>query len=214
MTATPARLLLAVVVGLLLAACQTSPPTLPPTESGVVIFEDDFSTNTGLWTEANDAGDYALVTQGLLIINVTTINQVVLSLTNFTLQNFDMRVRATQMAGPNDNGYGVIFGYTGPDSLYRFDIAGDGYWGVSRYQSGAWQPIVVLTQHSAISPGAATNDLRIVSDAGTVWFYCNEQLLGNALLNVPEGRVGVFASTFDAPDVQVAFDNVIVTAVR
>lgn len=214
MTPIRARLLFAVVFGLLLAACQTRPPTPPSVESGAVIFEDDFSANTGLWTETNDAGDYALVTQGVLIVNVAATNQVVLSLTNFTLQNFDMRVSATQVAGPNENGYGLIFGYTGPDSLYRFDIAGDGHWGVSRYQAGAWQPIVALTPHAAITTGAATNDLRVVSDAGTVWFYCNEQLLGNVLLTVPEGRVGLFASTFDTSGVQIAFDDVVVTAVR
>jgi len=203
--------LAASLISLLLAACDSPAPT---SSAGSELFKDDFSQDSGLWEIFSDEnGASAAIADGHMVITVAAPSTVGFSIAVINLTDFDLTVTTTQISGGLANGYGVIFRYIDQNNFYRFDISGDGLWGVSRRLKDQWVPILELTASSAIQTGYASNTLRLVARGGQFEFYANGVLLGQAAdANLPVGRIGLFASTFDDPDTLVSFDDLVIVS--
>lgn len=200
---------------LVLGACARLEAGPPPTPAGAgvsagTVFYDSFEQDAGVWDVYDAAEASAVIADGELGISVTDAGQVAISLVGFNLSDFDLSVDAVQAEGPVDNGYGIIFRYLGPDDFYRFDISGDGHWGLSRYVNDDWTLLVPLTASDAIRPPGETNTLRVVMQGTTAQLFVNGVNLHEAEVLRGTGRVGLFASSFDAANVRVQFDNVTV----
>lgn len=207
------RIVLAVsLLGLLLAACDDGPA--PTSSAGSELFKDDFSQDSGLWEIfSGENGASVAIANGHMEITVTTKAIVGVSIAVINLTDFDLTVTTTQISGGLANGYGVIFRYVDENNFYRFDISGDGLWGVSRRLDEQWIPIVGLTASPAIQTGYASNTLRLVARGDQFEFYANGVLLGQAAdANLPVGRIGLFAGTFDDPNTQVSFDALVIVS--
>jgi hypothetical protein len=208
----PKIILIISLLGLLLAACDDGPA--PTTSAGAELFKDDFSQDSGLWEIfADENGASAAIADGHLEITVNTKSIVGFAMAAINLTDFDLTVTTTQISGGLANGYGVIFRYIDESNFYRFDISGDGLWGVSRRLNDQWIPIVELTASPAIQTGYASNTVRLVVRGSQFEFYANGVLLGQATdANLPVGRIGLFASTFDDPDTRVSFDDLVIVS--
>jgi hypothetical protein len=203
--------LAASLISLLLAACDSPAPT---SSAGSELFKDDFSQDSGLWEIFSDEnGASAAIADGHMVITVAAPSTVGFSIAVINLTDFDLTVTTTQISGGLANGYGVIFRYIDQNNFYRFDISGDGLWGVSRRLKDQWVPILELTASSAIQTGYASNALRLVARGGQFEFYANGVLLGQAAdANLPVGRIGLFASTFDDPNTRASFDDLVIVS--
>ena len=207
------RIVLAVsLISLLLAACDDGPA--PTSSAGSELFKDDFSQDSGLWEIfTGENGASVAIADERMGITVAAPSTVGVSIAAINLTDFDLTVTTTQISGGLANGYGVIFRYIDENNFYRFDISGDGLWGVSRRLEDQWIPIVELTASSAIQTGYASNTLRVVARGDRFEFYANGVLLGQAAnANLPVGRIGLFASTFDDPDTHVSFDDLVIVS--
>lgn len=205
------RLLITLCV--VLTACNTVEPlpTLAPKPPTRVVdtFQDDFSKDLGVWQTFVEAKAAAEITDGHLNITVKEPFTVSLSIAALNLNDFDLSVTTTQTSVGASNGYGVIFRYIDDRNFYRFDIGGDSQWAISRRMREQWIHLSELKSSSAIKPSPASNTLRIVARGDAFEFYANSTLLGKINdSNLAIGRIGLFASTFDDPKTQVAFDNV------
>lgn len=197
------RLFLLVI---LLAACQPTPsptPVLP-------LFYDDFSQNRGLWEIFSEADAKAQIDNGQMDLTITQPGKIALAMSALNVADFDLSVSSTLTGGGLTNSYGLVFRYIDNGNFYRLDLTGDGLWGVSRRLNDQWISMVDLKASPAIQVGLTKpNALRILARGGTFMFYANGTLLGSVSdNNLPVGRIGLFASTFDDPTVQVGFDNV------
>ena len=67
--------------------------------------------------------------------------------------DFVLDVDATQVDGPNDNSYGVIFRYVDDRNFYRLDISGDGYFAVFKYKDGKWTKVQDYTETAGRQAG-------------------------------------------------------------
>lgn len=124
------------------------------------------------------------------------------------------QVEATQLEGPLDNGYGLMF-RVDPDSnsFYLFEVSGDGYvWiGVCEDSCEEEQPLAGegWIASDAVRQGYnAINVLRVRAEGGNMIFFVNDQEVGRVTDNtLGSGDIGIMVETLGQGGVLVAFDN-------
>jgi len=136
-------------------------------------------------------------------------NQLAWAFAGREFSDFHLIVEATQVAGPDDNEYGVLVRMEDTDHFYRFSISGDGYYLVSKYDGEVWTPLSGDWMLSdAVQTGAATNLLEIVCQGATMVFLVNgEQLVQVEDADYSRGDIGLYAGSFFEPGVEIHFDN-------
>ncbi len=192
-----------------LAACQPAPT---PTQT-LPLFYDDFGQNRGLWELFNEDGATSQIANGQLSISITEPHTVAFSISALNISDFELTIQTSVAGGGLTNSYGLVFRYVDNRNFYRLDLTGDGLWGVSRRLNDQWISIVELKASPAIQTGLnKPNMIKILGRSGSFMFYANGTLLGAINdNNLPVGRIGVFASTFDDATAQVSFDEISVT---
>lgn len=151
--------------------------------------------------------------------------------------DFDYTVMAAAVGGPENNGYGVVFRYTNPDNTYAFHISSDGYYRVVRTVGGVSKDLSAWIRSDLINLGiGGVNTIRVVGQGASFQFFINGQQVQVCIPDTPTGtstysagqcvggqmldtltdsalttgQIGVTVTTPDAPDVEAAFDNVVV----
>ncbi len=195
--------LLVVALVVLLVACG----------GGQLPWSDDFSDPASGWQAESDASAEVGYYEGVMRLLVKVPNRLAWASAGREFSDFHLAVEATQVAGPDDNEYGILVRVRDADHFYRFSISGDGYYQVSKYDGEEW---VVLsgdwTPSDAIRMGVATNLLEVVCQGTTMTFLANGVTLTQVEdRSYPRGDVGLYAGSFFEPGVEVHFDDLIVT---
>lgn len=176
-------------------------------------WSDDFSDPAGGWQAESDASAEVRCYEGVMRLLVKVPNRLAWASAGREFSDFRLAVEATQVAGPDDNEYGVLVRMRDADHFYRFSISGDGYYLVSKYDGGAWEVLNGdWTSSDAIHLGAVTNLLEVVCQGATMTFLVN----GVTLTQVEDssysrGDIGLYAGSFFEPGVEIHFDNLTVT---
>ena len=193
----------------LLAACGPALTSLP--------YTDDFSNPNSGWKTVNDPAIKINYQDGALHFNIPELDTLAWSVPKEKrFGDFVLDVDATQVEGPNDNSYGVIFRYVDDRNFYRLDISGDGYFAVFKYKDGKWTKLQDYTETPAVKQGVATNHLQVIAKGNQFTFNVNDQPVKTfSDSDFPNGNVGVTAGTlFDNADVHIAFDNLRVSELK
>ena len=170
-------------------------------------YSDNFD-EPGAWDSGDDANALAGVRDGRYEILVRASSGIYRGSSPEQFADGVYEVRATQIAGPLDNGYGMVIKLD-PDSnsFYMFEISGDGYvWaGLCQEQcdNQGWQAAPAVNQ-GLDNP----NQLRIAVNGPEMVFSVNGTevaRLNDATIN--QGQVGFLVETFGGGGVQVAFDD-------
>jgi hypothetical protein len=191
-----------VLAALLLVACAGG-------GEGALPWSDDFSNPTSGWKTESDSSAEVAYQNGAMRIFVKTPNSLAWASAGRTFSDLRLTVEATQVAGPDDNEYGVLMRMQDPDHFYLFSISGDGYYLVSKYDgkerenlTGDW------STSDAIHRGAATNTLEVICQGSTMTFVVNGvQLAQIEDADYRTGDIGLYAGTFFEPGAEVHFDN-------
>ena len=176
-------------------------------------WSDDFSDPAGGWQAESDASAEVRCYEGVMRLLVKVPNRLAWASAGREFSDFRLAVEATQVAGPDDNEYGVLVRMRDADHFYRFSISGDGYYLVSKYDGGVWEVLNDdWTSSAAIHLGAVTNLLEVVCRGATMTFLVN----GVTLMQVEDGSysrgdIGLYAGSFFEPGVEIHFDNLTVT---
>lgn len=131
-------------------------------------------------------------------------------------------VEATQVDGPLDNGYGMLFRVDDEnDDFYLFEISGDGYVWIGRYRNGGNDEIEPLVgdgwmESTAVNTGLNTvNKLKVEAEDANMIFYVNNQEVGRVTDDAfNKGDIGLIVRTLGAGGVRVQFDNFSVTPIQ
>lgn len=183
-------------------------------------FTDDFSNDKSGWETLGSADPVASMAyeNGQLRILVKQANVTQWSLARKNLTNAAIEVDATtNLAGPTDNGYGVIFRLKDRKNFYHFEISSDGYWRAGIVKDDKWENWGDWQQHPAIKPGiGVTNRIRVELLGDKFTFSVNGSKVSDKQdATFSEGDFGVFAqSQFNVPGVDISFDNVNVTEAK
>jgi Domain of Unknown Function (DUF1080) len=194
---------------LVLSACGPALTPLP--------YADDFSTPDGGWKTANDETIKIGVQDGALHFTIDDLDTIAWSTPkDKRFGDFVLDVDATQVEGPNDNTYGVIFRYQDDRNFYRLDISGDGYFAVFKRKDSAWTKVQDYVESAAVKQGNATNHLQVIAKGSQFTFNVN----GEAVKTFSDGdfssgNIGLTAGTlFENAGVHIAFDNLKVSEVK
>jgi len=203
------RLLLLLIVLAVLSACGPALTPLP--------FAEDFSTTTHGWKTANDDAIKISQHDGALYFTIDDLDTIAWSTPkDKRFGDFVLDVDATQVDGPNDNTYGVIFRYQDDRNFYRLDISGDGYFAVFKRKDGVWTKVQDYVESAAVKQGNATNHLQAIGKGKQFTFNVNGETVKTfSDGDFPSGNIGVTAGTlFDNAGVHIAFDNLTVSEVK
>ncbi len=172
-------------------------------------WSDDFSGPASIWQTESDASAEIEYHEGVMRVLVNVPNRLAWASAGRKFSDFHLTVEATQIAGPDDNEYGVLVRMRDTDHFYRFSISGDGYYQVSKYDEGEWTALSGdWTPSDAIQTGAAMNLLEVVCQGATMTLLVNGVTLAQVEDgSYPRGDVGLYAGTFFEPGVEVHFDN-------
>lgn len=205
------RLLLPVALLLIgiLAACRggSAPYAEPFDEPGTWTVGDDTYTEGKI-----EGGVYDLLIKGDDVRRWTHAGE--------SFGDGVYQVETTQVEGPLDNGFGMIFrADTDAGNFYLFKISGDGYVWIGRYRDSAEEMAIVgnhWIQSTAVQQGLnATNVLRVQAESGNLIFFVNNQEVGRITDNAfSSGDIGLFAETLGSPGVRVHFDNFTVEPIQ
>jgi hypothetical protein len=196
------------------AALSLTPTPLPSPTPKIVLFADSEFTDSCALDSSTDVerfvehGQYNMRVLTPLFVAWTKCTQVEYS-------DFVIEVDATQVSGPDNNSYGVIFRH-GLDAkeFYTFLISGDGFYVFTVDSADRAEPEILVdwTESSAIKKGAQTNHIKIAAVGGNMKYYVNDQFLGEVQdTRFSTGVVGFFTGSLDEGGVQVSFDNLVIS---
>ncbi len=213
------------VLALILTACSRLPgtPSIGPSDVDLgggptpviltLVYQDNFADQSSGWDDAFDTYTTKQYGGDRYHIEVRAPDLFAWGLSNRNISDFVLEVKARQEDGPDNNCYGVIFRYQDPDNFYRFDVTGDGFFLLSKFVAGRWLTLVDWTTSPAIHRGVAENTLRISCLGQSISAYVNGQLVASVLDDTfRQGDIGLFAGTFDQPDVEISYDDLVVWA--
>ncbi len=176
-------------------------------------WQEDFST-PGAWLVETDAAAQVAIEEGVLSVHVLVPNQLAWGAAGRDLGDFQLRVEATQVAGPDDNEYGVLVRMQDADDFYRLSISGDGYFLITKFVEGQAEILGAnWTPSAAIQQGQATNVIQVLCQGQELVLVVNGQELARVEDDeFASGDVGLYAGTFYEGDVEIHFDNLQITA--
>ena len=202
-------------------------PLLPtgdnaPAAAGEVIdssepYSDAFVPGqTGNWLFEQDGnGSTAIVNEQLVVTLVSPNTIQYATLGDRTFDDFVLEVETWQRAGAPESSFGVLFRVQEDKQFYRFDITGNRLYIVERrHADGTWTRLVPdWTPTAALNQGLnVANRLKIIAAGPTLTFYANDVLLTQVVdETLTVGGIALDAGTFGGGDLQVSFDNLIIT---
>ena len=192
------------------APTQTEIPALTSTPTNIpeILFEDDFSYDTGWYTDKGEDFSFEYAKGGYRI-SVDILNAPIWSIRERNYTDVRVEVDAAQISGAQDGYYGLVCRHTDSDNYYALVIGSDGAFGIAKSQNGEF---VILRTGTAvpgvIKSGEAANRVRADCVGETISLYANDQKLVEIQDNDFEsGYIGVIAGTRLSGGVVVLFDN-------
>lgn len=198
------------LIMLALTACGSQQPYLETFDS------------PGDWRTGDDIDVEGDVQDGVFDLLVKADDLLIWTTAGKEFSDGVYEVEATQIDGPLDNGYGMLFRVNDEtDDFYLFEISGDGFVWIGRYLNGGDDEITPIVSNSwfdsaAVSTGLnATNTLKVEAERANLIFYVNDQEVGRVTDNTfSKGDIGLMVRTLGAGGVHIQFDNFSVDPIK
>lgn len=178
--------------------------------------------DAGDWRVASDSNVTGEVIDGVYDFHVLANNFAFWTTAGLDFRNGRYQVEATQVDGPVDNGYGMIFRVDDEnDDFYSFQISGDGYVWIGRYLDGGTEEAEPIIDEwwfpsEAVNQGLnVKNQLAVQAEGANLIFFVNDQEVGRVTDDTfANGDIGLMVQTLGIGDVNVQFDNFSVTPIE
>lgn len=202
-----------------LVGCANTTVSTPFSINGTplpnAIYADDFSNPASGWeTWSDENGSFVAYQNNGLRILVKDRQFDYWSRPGKRFVDARIEVDAIKLAGPNDNDLGLICRYQDKNNFYAFLISSDGYTGIVKVVDGKYNVLngAQLAYSQSIHQGEALNHLQADCVGQTLSLAVNGQVVAQAQdSGFAAGEVGVIAGTNDSPDVDIFFDNFVVS---
>lgn len=170
----------------------------------------------GSWGVGNTKQSEGQVKDGVYELHVKDNHGVYYATAGENFANGTYIVEATQIDGPLNNGYGLVFRVDeNNDNFYAFEISGDGYVWIGYCSNLCLDESVALVggdwfRSPAVKSGLLeTNRLRIVAEDSNMTFFVNGVEVGRTTdPRLSNGDIGVMVEALGERGVRVAFDNI------
>lgn len=177
-----------------------------------LLYADDFSDPGSGWPAGDNGNIRREFLNGEYRILIREPGWIAISRPGYQASHFVLAVEIRNASGSYGS-YGLVFGLLDDYSqFYTFEIDPDGYYGILRYQAGSGWALLASGSSPHINTGSASNRLQLMRDGILIQAYAN----GHALTSVADGsylgmrHIGLTATSYNAPNVDVRFDNLTV----
>jgi hypothetical protein len=192
---------------------ETATPSPTPTFAGTptatpqILFEDDFSSGKGWYTEKADHYSFEFVKDGYRIY-VDLLQAAFWSVRDRNYADIRVDTVATRTSGPENGYFGVVCRHVDDDNYYALVISTDGAFAIAKMEDGEFAFLEEGNASAgAINPGDGSNRVRGDCVADTLTLYANDkQLLQVQDDDFESGDVGLIAGTRDKAGLEVVFD--------
>lgn len=188
----------------------TASPEPTVTETSQILMMESFSTDDGTWNTGvwqDQAGEDVIV-DGEYRITVYEDNYMLWSETfDFGTPNVVMQVEARLLSGSDENGQGFVCRFVDQNNFYFLSIGNDGYYSIDKYVDNVYENLVsAFASSDVIDP--TFNLIRAECNGSKLALWSNGELLAEVEdSSLPEGTVGLYARSWDAKNITIAFDN-------
>ncbi len=207
---------LLIILSFLLVGCQQqalTADTLPWVGEEKVLFQDDFSHQTGGWRTYQDSLSFARYQSGGFRLWANAPHYQFWSVPGLNFKDALVFAHARKLDGPDDNMFGILCRYQDAANYYALVIGSDGYYGIFKMVSG--QQWLIGQEHmdfsEKINRGESENELIALCRGDQLTLIVNE----TPLLQVEDstfnyGDVGLVVGNFSEVGVDILFDDFIV----
>ncbi len=181
-------------------------PISLPDNAGQVLFEDDFSTDKGVWGVI----DGLSIKDNQFSFRVEQASDYIWSTFGGDYDDLDYQVDTRKLGGPDNNSFGQIFRFQDADNFYAYEISSDGFYLVSKKEDGSWTTLIPWSASPLINKGGE-NQMAVIAQRNQFSFLINGVQVDTAQDSAfSSGALGLLASSYDEAGVTIAFDNVLV----
>ncbi|NNJ12251.1 zinc-ribbon domain-containing protein [Chloroflexales bacterium ZM16-3] len=191
------------------------PPTIPPAPtatgaSGVIVYEDFSDPRESALTAEEDDISRSAFEDGAYIIEVKDSDTLAWSITDRSYGDIAIEAESTVAAGTEAVAAGLIFHYQDNQNFYLFSVSSDGYYALELLKGDEWITLIDWTESDAIN--ARHNTLRVETKGDRITLKVNgERLEATQDDSLSDGDAGLAVSSFDASQVTIRFDNLLIT---
>lgn len=147
-------------------------------QQDAIIYYDDFSSLSSVWTQYKGNSD-ALIQNGKLIIKSTKEDAIrcyyAQIFVNY-LKNFSIETKIKQISGEKNQGYGLIWGSVGLENSNIFLITNSGYYSIGKYKDNKYFTVQQWTKSEHINP-TGFNTLKIEKKANNLMYSINNKAI-------------------------------------
>jgi hypothetical protein len=195
------------------SATDTPAVALPatPTAPARILFEEDFSDETGWFTEQNEDFTIQFAEEGYLV-SVEIIEAFIWSVRTGNYADVILEVDAAQTSGPEGGLSGLVCRHQDEANYYALVIGSDGTYGILKNEGGETEYLQEGAAPSGvIQGGESPNRIRAACIGDRLSLYANGQLLAEVQdTSFDTGDVGLVAGTRETAGVDVLFDNFVI----
>ncbi len=196
---------------------ETPTPTLVPTNTPAptttpdVIFNENFEGSGGAWPPADqDTYSYGTALGGFRII-VKSAQVDSWTVRNREFTDVRLEVEVSRLAGPEAGVGGLICRFQNSGNYYAGVVDGQGGYRIIEKRGGVNNDLVEPGQADVIVTGEEFNRIRFDCVGDVLTLYVNGQKMAEVQDDsFTEGNVGLLASTFELPGLEVLFDNFLI----
>ena len=201
---------------LLMSACRAewlTTDTLPWVGEGPILFQDDFSKETGGWNTHDDALSFSGYDQSGFRLSSDVPDYQFWSVPGLNFTDSLVYVRTRKLSGPENNLFGVVCRFQDGDNFYALMIGSDGYYGIFKRVDG--QQSLIGQSHmdfsDVIQTGDGLNEIKAICQGDYLALFVNE----TRLIQVQDdslgfGDVGLIVGNLEETGVNILFDDFIV----
>lgn len=192
----------------------TAESVVPEEENTNILYVDDFSNPESGWDLFSNNDGFTGYESGSYKIGVYKEEIILWGNPKQNFNNVSVEVITTKVSGEDDAQYGIICRHQDPDNFYALVVTADGYAAIRKRIGGETIGYIAdWTNSPAILQGNTTNLLKAECVGDRLTLYANGVKLLEAFdSDLPNGDVGLIVGTFTAAQVEVLFDNFIVSA--
>ena len=185
------------------------------------LLRDDFSqVNNDRWFTETDTFGQSTIYEGKLYIELNQANTIQYATIREPLfDNFDIEVDATLLSGSPTSSYGILFRKQETGGFYRFEVTGNGDYIIERRDpNGVWTRLLPDNRwqksefiHKGIG---VTNRIGVIANGSVAIFKVNGEpvhRIDNFDGSFSRGSIALEAGTYAQPNVQVAFDDLVIS---
>ena len=184
-----------------------------PTNPGDLLFQDGFSDSSSGWDRARTLDGMTDYEEDKYRIAVNAPNVVYWANPGLGFTDVLIEVDVGKISGPDDNDFGILCRYLDTENFYFLIISSDGYYGIGKVQNGEQQLLEPpqMYHSEAIFTGTGPNHIQAVCSGSWLALSINGELIAETTDSTfQEGDIGLIVGSFDAPGVDIWFDNLMV----